>query len=232
MRKSRSIFWIACFIIMAFLVVPARAEAKTVKLNHTDVSMTVGTSKRLSLTKQKKKVAWSVISGKKYVRLSDRRKTGVKIIGLKAGTARIQAKIGSRKLICKVTVKQKKNKGYTMYLKIKNRVFRAAMVDNSSTRALKKLLQKESLTIQMEDYGDMEKTGSIGHELPTNDREITTEAGDLILYQGDTFVIYYAPNTWDFTRLGKIKNVSRAELKKVLGKGDVTVTLSLNKNGK
>lgn len=84
----------------------------------------------------------------------------------------------------------------------------------------------------MEDYGDMEKTGSIGHELPTNDRETTTEAGDLILYQGDTFVICYAPNTWDFTRLGKIKNVSRTELKKVLGEGEVTVTLSLNTNGK
>lgn len=232
MRKSRSIFWVACFIIMAFLIVPARAEAKTAKLNQTNLSMTAGTSRRLSLTKQKKKVAWSVISGKKYVRLSDKKKTGVKITGIKAGTARVQAKIGNKKLVCKVTVKQKNSNGYTMYLKIKKRVFRAEMVDNSSTRALKKLLQKGPLTIQMEDYGNMEKTGSIGRGLPKNDRETTTEAGDLILYQGDTFVIYYAPNTWGFTRLGKIKNVSEAELKKVLGKGDVTVTLSLNKNGK
>jgi len=25
------------------------------------------------------------------------------------------------------------------------------------------------------------------------------------LYQGNSFVIYYAPNTWSLTRLGKIK---------------------------
>jgi len=40
-------------------------------------------------------------------------------------------------------------------------------------------------------------------------------------------VIYYAPNTWSFTRLGKIRDISAGELKEILGSGDVTVTLSL-----
>ena len=60
-----------------------------------------------------------------------------------------------------------------------------------------------------------------------NDEQITTEAGDLILYQGNSFVIYYAPNSWNFTRLGKINDVSEEELREILGDGDVTVTLSL-----
>jgi hypothetical protein len=49
----------------------------------------------------------------------------------------------------------------------------------------------------------------------------------LILYQGNAFVIYYAPNTYSFTRLGKIDNVTRDELIAALGSGNVTVTLEL-----
>jgi hypothetical protein len=64
-------------------------------------------------------------------------------------------------------------------------------------------------------------------EIATNDERITTEPGDLILYQGNAFVIYYAPDTWSFTRLGKINNVTRQELINILGEGNVTVTLSL-----
>ena len=40
-------------------------------------------------------------------------------------------------------------------------------------------------------------------------------------------LIYYAPNTWNFTRLGKIQNKTEKELKKILGKGNITATLSL-----
>ena len=83
------------------------------------------------------------------------------------------------------------------------------------------------MTISMRDYGDMEKVGDIGTSLPTNDEQITTEAGDLILYMGSAFVIYYAPNSWNFTRLGKIDNITVQELKNILGDGSVEVTLSL-----
>ncbi|TNF37950.1 MAG: hypothetical protein EP329_01770 [Deltaproteobacteria bacterium] len=114
-----------------------------------------------------------------------------------------------------------------MKLQIGERALTATLVDNSSTRALKALLAQGPLTIAMEDYGNMEKVGSLGTTLPRNDEQITTEAGDLILYQGSAFVIYYAPNSWNFTRLGKVDGVTAAELKAVLGPGDVSVTLSL-----
>lgn len=81
--------------------------------------------------------------------------------------------------------------------------------------------------ISMHDYASMEKVGSLGTSLPTNDENITTEPGNLILYLGNQFVIYYGPNTWNFTRLGKINNINAAELKKILGNGNVTVELSL-----
>ncbi|MFB6319136.1 cyclophilin-like fold protein [Saccharicrinis sp. FJH54] len=103
----------------------------------------------------------------------------------------------------------------------------ATLVDNSSTAALIELLKNKPLTIEMHDYGSMEKVGSIGTSLPRNDEQITTEPGDIILYQGSALVIYYAPNSWNFTRLGKINNITQQELKAVLGEGDVTVKLEL-----
>jgi hypothetical protein len=117
--------------------------------------------------------------------------------------------------------------GGTMNITVGNRELTATLAQNSSTEALKELLKAGPITIQMHDYGNMEKVGGLGKSLPTNDERITTAPGDLILYQGNALVIYYAPNTWSFTRLGKITGVTGEELKTILGKGNVTVTLSL-----
>lgn len=106
-------------------------------------------------------------------------------------------------------------------------VLTATLVDNSSAKAFRELLANAPLTIDMRDYGGFEKVGSLGATLPTNDERIATEAGDLILYQGNSIVIYYAPNTWSFTRLGKISGVTAKELKGILGAGNVRVTFSL-----
>jgi hypothetical protein len=120
---------------------------------------------------------------------------------------------------------KKSPQGRIMKIIIGNRELTATLAQNSSTEALKELLKAGSITIHMRDYGNMEKVGGLGKNLPTNDERITTEPGDLILYQGNAFVIYYASNSWTFTRLGKINDVTQEELKMALGEGDVTVTL-------
>ena len=109
-----------------------------------------------------------------------------------------------------------------------NTVFYAELEDNSSAQAFSKMLLEGPVTIRMSDYGDMEKVGPLGKSLPTNDENISTVPGDLILYQGNSLVIYYDTNTWNFTRLGKIDGVTRQELLAAFGNGDVTVTLSLS----
>jgi len=114
-----------------------------------------------------------------------------------------------------------------MNIQVGDRVLTATLAQNSSVDALKQVLSEGPLTINMRDYGSMEKVGSLGMGLPRNDEQITTEAGDIILYQGNAFVIYYAPNSWNFTRLGKIYDISAQELKEILGDGNVTITLSL-----
>lgn len=117
-----------------------------------------------------------------------------------------------------------------MNLQIGDTTLTATLADNSSVTELVKALSQGSITVEMRDYGNMEKVGSFGRSFPRNDQSITTEPGDIILYQGNALVIYYAPNTWSFTRLGKIDGLNQEELKKVLGEGNVTVTLSLPEN--
>jgi flavodoxin len=125
---------------------------------------------------------------------------------------------------------EQKNTEKSDMLKIRvgGRTLTATLADNSSATALKELLSKGDITIDMSDYGDFEKVGLIGTSLPLNDEQITTEAGDLILYQGNSFVICYDTNFWNFTRLGKINDIAKSELKSLLGEGDVTVTISIN----
>ncbi len=102
----------------------------------------------------------------------------------------------------------------------------ATLADNSSATVFYQLLKKGPLTVKMIDYGNFEKYGPIGTSLPRNDTQITTIAGDIILYQGNQITIYYDTNSWNFTRLGKVDGVTQAELKKILGKGDVTAVFS------
>lgn len=109
------------------------------------------------------------------------------------------------------------------------KTFTATLADNSSADALIELLSKGDVTVEMEDYGNMEKVGPLGTSLPRNDRQTSTGPGDIILYQGKYLVIYYSTNSWNFTRIGKIDNADGAQLKSALGNGDVTVTLSLDK---
>lgn len=117
----------------------------------------------------------------------------------------------------------------TLKLTIGDKTFTATLIENSSTKALKKRLAQGSLSIQMSDYDDMEKVGSFGFSLPHNDQQITTGPGDLILYQGNSFVMYYDTNSWNFTRLGKVDGITtRSEMLDLLGgEGDITVTLSI-----
>ena len=103
--------------------------------------------------------------------------------------------------------------------------FLAAFEDNSSAREFQALLAQGQLTIQMEDYGGFEKVGALGSTLTRNDQRITTQPGDVILYQGNQITIYYGTNTWSFTRLAHITDL--AGLTEALGDGTVQVTFSL-----
>ena len=117
------------------------------------------------------------------------------------------------------------------YAQVNGRVLPILAADNSSADAFLDLLKAGDVTVDMHDYGSFEKVGPLGTTLPRNDEQITTEPGDVILYQGSQITIYYDVNSWSFTRLGKVQGLSQAELKEILGSGNATVTFSLNEEG-
>lgn len=86
---------------------PAAAKKKAPKLSTKKVSISAGQKKTIKL-KNGKKAVWSIKSGKKVVSLSKKKKTSVVVKGKKAGSAVVLAKVGKKKLTCKVTVKAKK----------------------------------------------------------------------------------------------------------------------------
>ena len=94
--------------------------------------------------------------------------------------------------------------------------------DNDSVKALRENLP---LTVKMSMYGGFEQVGSLGRSLPRNDKRITTNAGDIVLYSGNQIVIFYGSNTWAYTRLGKITDKTVSELADILGVSEVTLTI-------
>ena len=114
-----------------------------------------------------------------------------------------------------------------LQITIGDAVLTASLEDNSSAQALADLLEQGSLALALHDYGSFEKVGALPQALPRNDTQISVDFGDLILYQGDQFSIYYDKNAWSFTKLGHIDNITQESLKAILGDGDVTAVLSL-----
>ena len=125
----------------------------------------------------------------------------------------------------------------TMYITIGEETHTVTMEDNVGTRALVAALQTGNITyvahdygnFEKVDYGNFEKVGYVGQSFPTADHQTTTSAGDLVLYNGDNICIFYGSNSWSYTRIGKLDNLSADEVRRFVkaGEGEVAITLSL-----
>lgn len=93
--------------------------------------------------------------------------------------------------------------------------------ENASVEALKEL---SPITIQMSMYGGFEQVGALGQSIVRNDKQTTTNYGDIVLYSGDQIVVFYGSNSWSYTRLGHI-DLTQQEMKDLLGGGDVSIML-------
>lgn len=101
----------AALLVAALVVTPASpvsAAAKKVALSKKKVVLRTGEKQKIKIKNTKKKVKWSIKSGKKYIKLQNKKKNSVVIRAKKTGTAKVQAKVGKKKYICKVTVKKAK----------------------------------------------------------------------------------------------------------------------------
>lgn len=116
----------------------------------------------------------------------------------------------------------------SLYITVGDRSETITLTDNDATRRLVEALANGPMTISMNDYGGFEKVGALPMSLPSSDTRITTEPGDVILYQGRNLVIFYGSNTWSYTRLGKINSLTATEIRAFLGNGEIEITLSLS----
>ena len=115
-RKRNQLFVTALTAAMAVsLLSPAEpaAAAKKVKFNVKTLSLTVGKKKTLKIKNAKKKAKWSIKSGKDKIKLQKKKKASVVVAAKKAGSAKVQAKVGKKKYVCKVVVKAKTVKNGT-----------------------------------------------------------------------------------------------------------------------
>ena len=98
--------------------------------------------------------------------------------------------------------------------------------DNDSVNAIKELAKNGGLTINTHQYGGFEQVGEIGQSIVSNNVQMTTEPGDIVLYNSNNIVVFFGNNSWSYTKLGKIKGKSLSELKQLLDKNYVVIKIS------
>ena len=112
-----------------------------------------------------------------------------------------------------------------MNVKIGDYNFTATLENNTAVEELLDMLKDGPITIQMDDYSGFEKVGPLERSLTTSNSQIATSAGDIVLYNGNNIVMFYGSNSWNYTRIGKIDDLS--EWEKALGNGSITVVFTL-----
>ena len=112
-----------------------------------------------------------------------------------------------------------------MKVQVGDTIFSATLEENVAVSALVDMMRESPVVLQMSDYSGFEKVGPLETSLPADNSQTTTHAGDIVLYNGNQIVIFYGSNSWSYTRLGHIDDLTGWE--EALGNGDVTVTFSL-----
>ena len=121
------------------------SQAATPKLSAKKLTMKVGKTAALKVKKTSKKAKWSIVSGKKNIRLTAKKKTSVKVKAVKVGKAKISCKIGKKKLVCKVSVKSdiKEN---DVKMEYNNVVFTKDFVEKVNSISFGKKIVKDKMT--------------------------------------------------------------------------------------
>ena len=114
-----------------------------------------------------------------------------------------------------------------LLLSVNGQELTASFSDSTAAKELTEKLKAEPVTVTLNEYGGFEKVGKLPWPLTRTDANTETEPCDIMLYQGNQMTIFYNSNSWSYTKLGHIDNMTQEELKTILGESDVTVTLSL-----
>ena len=98
--------------------------------------------------------------------------------------------------------------------------------NNDSVKQIRKIASGSKIIVNAHQYGGFEQVGELGQSIISSNRQISTEAGDIVLYNSNNIVVFYGTNSWSYTKLGKIKNKTKDELRNLLSKSNVTFTFA------
>lgn len=104
--------------------------------------------------------------------------------------------------------------------------FTATLEENEAVSELVAMMKYSPITINMSDYAGFEKVGSLGTSLTTSNSRITTDPGDIVLYNSNQIVMFYGSNTWSYTKLAHVDDLTNWET--ALGSGAITAVLSVS----
>lgn len=120
---------------------------------------------------------------------------------------------------------QEEHSAMKMNVQIGTYTFTATLEDNAAVQELVEMMHSEPVTIHMSDYSGFEKVGPLGRSLTTSSSQTTTAAGDIVLYNGNSIVVFYGSNSWSYTRIGKIDDLT--DWTAALGSGNITAIFTL-----
>lgn len=130
-----------------------------------------------------------------------------------------------KQILTESIMQSEKSDGRKIHIQIEDHSFTATLEDNAAADAFLEMMEHSPVILTMHDYSGFEKVGSLGMHLPTDNQKITAHAGDIVLYNGDQIVLFYGSNSWDYTRLGTIDDLSG--WKEALGNDNQIVVFSL-----
>lgn len=112
-----------------------------------------------------------------------------------------------------------------MNVQIGDAAFTATLEDSATVLEFIEMMKEAPVSIDMSDYSGFEKVGPLGRSLTTENQQTTTSAGDIVLYSGNQIVMFYGSNSWSYTRIGKIDDLTGWEA--ALGSGSITAVFTL-----
>ena len=116
-----------------------------------------------------------------------------------------------------------------IYVTIDEQTQSITLADTQAAQELVARLQNGSLTISLNTNDDFEIWGPLGFSLTTSNRQMTAQAGDVVLYSGSNICLFADTNSWSYTPLGHFDSITGNDLRTFLkiGQNNIPVTLSL-----
>ena len=113
-------------------------------------------------------------------------------------------------------------------IQVNNTTMTIELTDTDAAREFASKVSQGDIVVNLRPYGGFEQVGELPWTLPRSDRQVTTEAGDVMLYQGDQIAIFHDSNSWSYTPLGKIVGYDADTLGWVHGGEELQAVISDN----